>query len=174
MTPASGYIIPASALAFGVIGAIGCRAAVQFKKLINVDDALDVLAIHGVGGLLGTILVGIFGQRHISEMDGVSSIPGGWFEENWFGIVYQLAGCGATTLWSLLITFAILFVMNKIPGLRLRVKAEANGAGIDSLQMGEKAYDYDPIQMPEKHVGGRRSSVAAALYHIKRFTVNED
>ncbi|OXA36594.1 ammonium transporter 1 [Folsomia candida] len=177
VTPASGFILPAASLAFGFLGAVGCRAAVQLKKLVSVDDALDVLAIHGVGGGLGTILCGIFAQNDITGLDGMSAIPGGWLdgiEARWIQIVYQLAGCGAATVWSVFVTFAILFVMNKIPGLKLRVNSHTAGAGIDSMQMGEKAYEYDPVptHAPE-HSGARRGSIAAALHHIKRMTVND-
>jgi Amt family ammonium transporter len=178
VTPASGFIIPAASLLFGIFGAIGCRAAVQMKHLFSVDDALDVLAIHGVGGLIGTILCGVFAQQSVTALDGMSSIAGGLIDDpetRWIQIVYQLAGCGATILWSLLVTFGILFVMNKIPGLKLRVNAQVGRAGVDSLQMGEKAYDYDPVPMhphpPPPSVGPRRGSVSAALFHIKRMTV---
>lgn len=179
VTPASGFIIPASSLAFGFLGAIACRAAVQVKKLVSVDDALDVLAVHGVGGLVGTLLAGVFAQNSITQLDGISSIPGGLIDgplnERWMQVVWQAAGCGATIGWSLFGTFAILFIMNKVPGLKLRVNSGAGQSGVDSLQMGEKAYDYDvvPTRGSVQHgaAAARRGSVSAALYHIKRMTV---
>jgi Amt family ammonium transporter len=178
VTPASGFIIPAYSLVFGVIGAIGCRAAVQIKKLISFDDALDVLAVHGVGGLLGTILVGVFAEKEITATDGLSSIEGGWIEGHWWQIVVQLAGCGATIAWSILVTFIILFIMNKIPGLRLRVNSRTEGSGIDSMQLGETAYEeYGPVPTHMSQAlgagGRRRSSLAAGLHFIKKIAVDD-
>lgn len=158
------------------MGALACRGAIQLKHAISVDDALDVLAIHGVGGLVGTLMTGIFAQNSITVLDGISSIPGGWVDGVWIQVVWQGAGCLATILWSVGVTFMILFVMNKIPGLKLRVNAAAAEAGVDSMQMGERAYDEPaPVVVEQnKPDSRRRSSVVKALHHIKKMTINTE
>lgn len=86
-TPACGFIGPASSIVFGVVGAFACNMALYLKHILKYDDALDVFAVHGVGGIVGNLLTGIFAQRKYA-----GDIEGGWLDGNWMQIVYQLAG----------------------------------------------------------------------------------
>jgi Amt family ammonium transporter len=149
VTPASGYIRPASAVAFGIIGPLACRLAVDLKDRLGIDDVLDVVNVHGVGGLVGTLLTGIFAEGEIAALDGVTVKRGGWLDGNWILILYQLADCVAGMLWSFFVTYAILWVMNKTPGLKLRVDDTVARQGMDKAEMGESAYqriNNDPNQ----------------------------
>lgn len=62
ITPAAGYVAPWSAVIIGIVGGVCCNLATKFKYLIGVDDALDIFAVHGVGGIAGGIMTGVFGS----------------------------------------------------------------------------------------------------------------
>jgi Amt family ammonium transporter len=81
-------------------------------------------------------------SSYIAALDGFSSIPGGWIEKNYVQLGYQLAGSVAGFSWSFVLTCIILFLMNLIPGLSLRVSADEEDLGLDDGQLGEFAYDY--------------------------------
>ncbi|CAG8472142.1 10235_t:CDS:2 [Acaulospora colombiana] len=139
ITPASGFVGAPAAVVFGIVGSICCNAAVKLKHIFDYDDALDVFAVHGMGGLVGNILTGIFAQQSIVAADG-SSIPGGWIDGNWKQIGYQLADSAAGLAYSFVVTIIILLIMDKIPGLSLRADPEAELRGLDESELGELAY----------------------------------
>lgn len=101
------------------------------KHILNFDDALDVFAVHGIGGIVGNILTGVFAQHKYAN-----EIEGGWLDGHWMQIVYQLIDTMAGLIWSFVVTFLILWVMNKIPGLSLRVDIELERAGLDEGELG--------------------------------------
>jgi len=123
---------------FGVCGALACNLALNLKHLLKYDDALDVFAVHGVGGIVGNILTGIFAQKHYSPTE----IHGGLLDGNPMQIVHQLIDTVAGLGWSFVVTFIILFVMNKIPGLSLRVDLESERAGLDQAELGFSCYEH--------------------------------
>ncbi|CAB4488976.1 ammonium transporter 2 [Rhizophagus irregularis] len=139
VTPGSGYINVPSAIAFGIVGGTSCNFAVKLKHLLDFDDALDVFAVHGVGGICGNILTGIFAQKEVAALGG-QVIQGGWLDGHWVQILYQLADSCAGLAYSFCVTYMILFIMDKIPGLHLRVDIEAEEQGIDDTELGELAY----------------------------------
>ncbi|KAL9942890.1 hypothetical protein D7B24_002668 [Verticillium nonalfalfae] len=142
ITPGSGYVPLWSALIFGSCGAAFANYATKLKFLLRVDDALDIFAVHGVGGLVGNILTAFFAADYIAALDNVSSIEGGWINRHWIQIAYQVADSFAGGAYSFVGTCMILFLMNMIPGLRLRVDEDAEILGIDDAEIGEFAYDY--------------------------------
>ncbi|PNY22963.1 Ammonium transporter [Tolypocladium capitatum] len=142
ITPASGFVTPWAAVIIGVCGAVCCNFATKLKFLIGVDDALDIFAVHGIGGMVGNLLTGVFGTSTIADLDGQAHIPIGWIQHNWIQVGYQLAGICAVCGWSFVLSCLILFLMNLVPGLSLRVSAEDEDVGIDDCQLGEFAYDY--------------------------------
>ena len=141
ITPASGFVSPASSLAFGFFGAIACNIAMSLKHYMRYDDALDVFAVHGVGGIVGNLLTGIFAQKWVAALDG-GEIEGGWLDGNWAQLGYQAIDTVAGLGWSFVLTFVILFCMNKIPGLSLRVKPEKERVGLDRTELGVGAYEH--------------------------------
>ncbi|KAK5632869.1 hypothetical protein RRF57_008585 [Xylaria bambusicola] len=146
ITPASGFVAPWAAVIFGVVGGIGCNIATKLKFLIGADDALDIFAVHAIGGIIGNLLTGIFAADYIAALDGFTVIPGGWINHNYIQLAYQLADSVAGFSYSFVLTCIILFLMNLIPGLSLRVKPEEEDIGIDDIQLGEFAYDYVELQ----------------------------
>ncbi|CAG8818274.1 26674_t:CDS:1, partial [Racocetra persica] len=140
VTPGAGYIDYPSAIAFGFLGGCLCNLAVRLKHVFNYDDALDVFAVHAVGGFTGNILTGIFASKSIIQMVDVTGGDGGWISRNWIQIAYQFADSVAGTLYSFLMTFAILWIMDKIPGLSIRTDPESEAKGLDETELGEYAY----------------------------------
>ncbi|KAK9780467.1 hypothetical protein AB5N19_03791 [Seiridium cardinale] len=146
ITPGSGYVAPWAAVVFGVVGGIGCNLATKLKFLTGIDDALDIFAVHGIGGMLGNICTAFFAADYIAHLDGFSEIPGGWVNHNWVQLGYQIADSVAGFSYSFVMTCVILFLMNFIPGLSLRVPIEEEELGLDDGQLGEFAYDYVELQ----------------------------
>ncbi|KAI1464519.1 ammonium transporter [Daldinia caldariorum] len=146
ITPAAGYVTPWAAVVFGIVGGIGCNFATKLKFIMGVDEALDIFAVHGIGGIIGNLLTGIFAADYIAALDGFSEIPGGWINHNYIQLGYQIADCVAGFSYSFVLTCVILFLLNIIPGLSLRVSAENEEIGIDDDQLGEFAYDYVELQ----------------------------
>ncbi|KAI9002073.1 ammonium transporter 1 [Hyaloraphidium curvatum] len=141
ITPASGFVSPASSLAIGALTSLCCHFAVELKHKLGYDDALDCFGVHGVGGFIGCLLTGIFADSTIATLDG-AVIPGGWLNQNWIQFPIQLAGAAAGAAWSFVISFILLFAMNKIPGLQLRLPKDAELLGTDQAEHGEDAYEY--------------------------------
>lgn len=111
--------------------------ALNLKHLLKYDDALDVFAVHGVGGIIGNILTGIFAQNKYAD-----DIVGGWLDGHWMQVPYQLLDTIAGLSWSFVVTFIILWVMNKIPGLSLRVDIEVERNGVDQGELGFSCYEH--------------------------------
>jgi Amt family ammonium transporter len=173
ITPGSGYVPPWAAVIFGVVGAAGSNYATKFKFLLGVDDALDIFAVHGVGGLIGNICTAFFASPTIAALDGYSHIKGGWVERHWAQMGYQLADSVCGGLYSFVVTCTILFIMNLIPGLRLRVDADAELQGIDDAEIGEFAYDYveltrEVVNDMDNESGSRYSADPTAFQHYEK------
>ncbi|KAL2795729.1 ammonium transporter AmtB-like domain-containing protein [Aspergillus keveii] len=142
ITPGSGFVTPWAAFIFGVVGAISCNYATKLKYVIKVDDALDIFAVHGIGGLVGNLLTGLFAADYIAHLDGVTEIDGGWINQNYIQLGYQLADSVSGMAYSFFGSCLILFIINMIPGLSLRASEEDEILGIDDAEIGEFAYDY--------------------------------
>ncbi|ORX58790.1 ammonium transporter [Hesseltinella vesiculosa] len=154
ITPASGYVGPAPSVAIGFLGALACNFACHLKNVFNYDDALDVFAVHGVGGYVGSLLTGIFAEAYIANLDGVTVIPGGWMNRNWIQLAYQLADATAGAAWSFFVTLILLLIMDRIPGLSLRVSPEVELQGLDAAEIGELAYYHvDKVVTVDPHSG---------------------
>jgi Amt family ammonium transporter len=131
ITPASGYVDASAAIIIGFLAGGVCYGAILLRERLKVDDALDVWAVHGVGGTLGAILTGVFA---VAAVGGVS----GLVEGNGSQVLKQLVAVGSTWLYSGTATFVILKVVDRLVGLR--VEASEEEAGLDSSQHGEGAW----------------------------------
>ena len=130
ITPAAGFVSPAGAFFIGLIaGAVCYWGAAILKPMLGYDDSLDVFAVHGLGGITGAILTGVFAVEAIGGTAGA-------LEGNSAQIVIQLKGIVATVLWSGIASAIILFVIDKVIGLRVDPDAEAEG--LDIHQHGER------------------------------------
>lgn len=141
VTPASGYITPSSSIVFGIVGALVCNFSMSFKHFLKIDDAFDVFVIHGVGGVAGNLLTGIFADKSVAAVDG-QIIDGGWMNGNWKQIGIQAMDTVAGFFYALIMTTVILFIINKIPGLSLRVDKEIEQSGLDKAELGFSMYEH--------------------------------
>jgi len=110
--------------------------------MLRIDDALDIFAVHGIGGLVGNICTAFFAADYIAHLDNVQVIRGGWLNHNWIQLGYQLADSFSGGAYSFLGTTLILAALNVIPGMHLRAAEEAEILGVDDAEIGEFAYDY--------------------------------
>jgi Amt family ammonium transporter len=141
ITPASGYVGPMGAMAIGFGAGFLCYFAVRFRPKLKLDDALDVAAVHGVGGIWGAIATGIFATAAIS---GFTPPAGeGWINGHAAQMWTQVRGVLATFGYSLAVTLAILLVLDKVPGLGLRSPEKEEDDGLDVSEHGERAYVRD-------------------------------
>jgi Amt family ammonium transporter len=132
ITPASGFVGPLGALILGTSGAVICFFAVDLiKHRWGVDDALDVFAVHGVGGIVGSLLVAVLAAP---ALGGVGYGAGNMAAQ----FVTQLMGVGATVAWSAVATLALIVLLRRTTGLRAH--DEAINDGLDLTHHGERAY----------------------------------
>jgi Amt family ammonium transporter len=132
VTPAAGYIGPASAIALGALGAVPSYLALILRARTKLDDSLDVVAAHGVGGATGAILTGVFAEAAWSG--GANGLIGG----NPGQVLTQIYSVLAVLAYSGGATFVIL----KVLGLAMSLRAEGRveGVGLDVNDHGEEAY----------------------------------
>ncbi|KAJ1983531.1 hypothetical protein H4R34_001217 [Dimargaris verticillata] len=142
VTPACGFVSSWATIIIGVVAGAMSHFAVELKDKYWFDDALDVFAVHGVSGLIGNLLTGVFADRDIAAMDGTTEILGGWVNGHWKQMLIQLWACAVGAAWSFVVTYLILLVMNKIPYLRVRMDPEQEKLGSDLVEMGEYGYEY--------------------------------
>lgn len=145
-TPSSGCIPLYGSIVQGVVAGVVCNFATKIKYYLKVDDALDLLAEHGIAGIIGLLFNAIFGADWVIGMDGTTYHHGGWISHNWKQIYKQIAYIGATIGYCAACTAVLCIVIDKIPGLHLRVTEEAERNGLDDDQIGEFAYDYVEVR----------------------------
>ena len=135
ITPASGYVGPAGAIFIGAAAGALCFYAVLFvKQRLVIDDSLDVFAVHGVGGILGSLLLSVFA---LSALGG-AGLAEGMSAGKQFGV--QLLAVAVTAVWSAAATWIIVKALSAAVGLRAGQEAEYDG--LDLSLHGERAYDY--------------------------------
>lgn len=135
ITPAAGFIGPAGALVYGAMAGLVCFYAVQlFKMKLGIDDSLDVFAVHGVGGIMGTLLAAIFALPSLGGFglaEGVSATD---------QLLVQFIGVSSVVVWSAIASWLILLVIKAVFGLR--VSDEEEYEGLDVISHGEHGYDF--------------------------------
>lgn len=135
ITPGAGYVSPLSACLIGILAGIVCYIAISLKNKLKWDDALDVWGVHGVGGILGVILLGVFAST-AANPGGVNGLLNGnasfFFKE-----VIAVVGAG---IYAFLISYAMLWIINKFIPVKVQDKDEADG--LDLALHGETAYEF--------------------------------
>jgi Amt family ammonium transporter len=154
ITPGSGFVGAPAAVLFGFLAGTVCNFATQLKFVFGYDDCLDIFASHGIGGIVGNLLTGLFAQASIAAYDGTTAIDGGWLDHHYIQLAYQLADSAAGFGYSFVMTTIILWIMHFIPGMRLRCDEETEILGVDDAEMGEFAYDYVGIEAELGHARG--------------------
>ena len=135
VTPCAGYVSTPAAALIGTVSGVVCYGAIWFKNRREWDDALDVWGVHGMGGVLGTILLGVFGAKAINPdlgMDGLLSGGGLAF----LGI--QTAAVVGASIYAFGFTYGMLWVIERF--MPVRVTPKEQEVGLDSSLLGEQAY----------------------------------
>jgi Amt family ammonium transporter len=134
ITPASGFVGPMGAILIGGSAGVVCFFATNYmKRTLNIDDSLDVFPVHGVGGILGTLLTGVFASAYFG---GVGYPEGKAMSSQ---VTVQLVGVLAVAAWSGLITWGLLKLSDAFVGLR--VTADEESEGLDTVLHNEKGYN---------------------------------
>ncbi len=134
ITPAAGFVGPNSAILIGLLAGAVCFLAVNFKTRLKLDDSLDVVGIHGVGGVVGTLCLGIFASTKVNPggVDGLLAGNSGQLLVQFFGVVV-VGG------YTFIISWILFKVIHRVLGLRLKDEAEVQG--MDSTEHAETAYN---------------------------------
>jgi len=134
ITPASGFVGPMGAIAIGAAAGVVCFFATNYiKRSLKIDDSLDVFPVHGVGGILGTMLTGVF----VASAFGGAGLPEG--QTMGGQLLVQLIGVGATALWCGVLTWVLLKLTDAVAGLR--VSGDEETEGLDTVLHNEKGYN---------------------------------
>ncbi len=135
ITPASGFVGPIGALLLGVIAGLGCYAATNYmKRVLQLDDSLDVFTVHGVGGIIGAILTGVFVAKGFGGVGFAEGV--GMGRQVWIQVVSVIA----TLVYSGAVSFIILKILDNAIGLRAAPNDEAGG--LDLTMHNESAYEH--------------------------------
>jgi Amt family ammonium transporter len=117
ITPASGFVGPTAAVIIGVVAGVICYiAATSLKAALGYDDSLDAFGVHGIGGIVGALLTGVFASKEISGSDG--------------SVVTQLWGVGTTVIYGFVVSYLILKIIDVTIGLRVSEEQERTGLDI--------------------------------------------
>ena len=134
ITPASGFVGPLGALAIGVTAGLACFFATNYmKRKLHVDDSLDVFPVHGVGGIIGTTLTGVFAA---TALGGVGFADGVTIGRQ---VMTQITGVVVTGIWSGIVSFMLLKAIDAVVGLRVTTEQETEG--LDTVLHNETGYN---------------------------------
>lgn len=132
ITPAAGYVPLWAAIVIGIAAGLLCYIAVQFKNKWGWDDALDVWGVHGIGGVSGTILLGVFASSTINGQSGL-------LEGNVYFFVKELVAVLGSAAYAFIFTYVMLVLINRIT--KVKVTDSEESIGLDASLHGERAYD---------------------------------
>jgi Amt family ammonium transporter len=160
ITPAAGFVSPIAAILIGLVAGAACYTMVcEAKKRFGYDDTLDVFGIHGIGGIFGAVLTGVFATSAINPIFKDASgaaLPVGLIEGNAMQVVNQLAGIGIAVAMAVVGSLLILKFVDLIIGLRVSESDET--AGLDATQHGDTAYVFEGDSI---HISGGTAAAAA-------------
>jgi ammonium transporter, Amt family len=157
ITPACAFVDIWGALAIGAIAGGVCALAVGLKYRFGYDDSLDVVGIHLVGGLVGTLLIGFLGTVNANPASVDGLFYGGGFSQ----LGKQALGAGAVLVYSLVLTFVIAYLIKVTMGLRVSAEAEVNG--IDEAEHAETAYEFSALRSGTSTIGRTADTLAAKV-----------
>ncbi len=136
ITPASGFVDVGAGMIIGFLGAVVCFWAVVYvKNRFKYDDSLDVFGVHGVGGMVGALLLALLAKPEVAEVKGL------FFGGSFTGLWHQIVGILAVGAYTIVLSFIIFKIVDKLVGLR--VDKETESEGLDEAVHGEKAYQKE-------------------------------
>lgn len=131
ITPAAGYVSLWIAALIGFLTGAVCASVQNVEKWLNIDEGMDVFKLHGIGGMVGSFLTGIFAQSWVASLDGLGTTAPGALDGNGVQVGKQLAEICAISSYSFVVTCVLLLILKYIPGMHLRVSEEAEMIGLD-------------------------------------------
>jgi len=154
ITPCAGFVSPTSAMIIGMMAGVICYIAIWLKNYMKWDDALDVWGVHGVGGIMGTILLGFFADLSFNP-NGAD----GLFKGNPHFLGVQTAAVLLASVWAFAFTYVMLWLINKVTPVRVTKREEE--LGLDEAEHGEVAYQDDDglVSIEKKAPKKKRISV---------------
>ncbi|BGO96242.1 hypothetical protein NBRC10512_002114 [Rhodotorula toruloides] len=183
ITPAAGYVGYGPSIFIGVVAAAMSNLLTTLKGFFAFDDAMDIYACHGVAGICGLVFTGVFAQADIAATDGYTVIDGGWLDGHYIQVGKQLAYICAVWGWTFVVSYALMFLINLIPGCKFRVDEEGEIIGVDEVETGEFCYDFIalrrevdsthgfyPLSTPNQHTSASAHPGPAA--HVKPASIN--
>jgi len=153
ITPAAGFVSPAAAIVLGLLAGVLCFGGVLLKGKLGYDDTLDAFGVHGVGGTLGALLTGVFASKAMNAAGADGLLAG-----NAHLLVEQAIGAGVTAIYSVVVTFVLLKVLDRTMGLR--VSKDEEQEGLDIALHGEEGYALN--EAPGIRAVHEKTSSAAA------------
>lgn len=146
ITPAAGYVSLWLAAVIGFVTAVTCASLQDLNDWLRIDEGLYVFKLHGIGGMVGSFLTGIFADQKISMLDGATLAPGA-INGNGIQVGKQLAEITAISAYSFVVSCILLFAIKYIPGMHLRVSEEVEMLGLDLDQFfDEQIGDWENFQ----------------------------
>jgi Amt family ammonium transporter len=139
ITPACGFVDTVGALVIGLLAGVVCQLAIRLKYRLGYDDSLDVVAIHGVGGLLGMLLIGLFATVAVNPAGADGLLYGGGLGQ----LGRQAVAVLATVAFAFTVTYVLAWLISRTIGFR--VDPEVESEGIDEAEHAETAYDFTPL-----------------------------
>lgn len=133
ITPAAGFVSVWLAACIGFLTSIVCALLQDVNNWMHIDEGMDVFKLHGIGGMVGAFLTGIFASQSIAALDGATEATGG-IDGNGMQVGKQLAEVCAISAYSFTVSCILLYILKWIPGMHLRVHEEAEIIGLDRAQ----------------------------------------
>jgi Amt family ammonium transporter len=162
ITPAAGYVSLWIAALIGFLTGAICSLCQNVDKWIKIDEGMDVFKLHGIGGMVGSFLTGIFGQAWIYDLDGMGPYGSlGGMDGVGVQVGRQLAEIVAIASYSFTVSCVLLYALKFIPGMHLRVSSEAEMMGLDADQFGDNEQIGD-WSMFEQHAYEANMSSASS------------
>ena len=131
VTPAAGFVQPWAAAVIGIVCCFVCYGAIWLRGKMGLDDALDVWGVHGVGGFIGLIFLGLFASFGVNQVSGL-------IEGNTAQFLVQLLGAVIAVVYSFVVTYVLLWLINLVTPVRVPEQVETKG--LDKGIFGEDAY----------------------------------
>jgi ammonium transporter, Amt family len=161
ITPSCASVSPLGAIAIGLIAGAVCAVAIGLKNKFGFDDALDVVGVHLVGGIVGTLLIGFFATKQM-----VASFTNGAKAGLFYGggidqLLAQAEGAGIVLGYSFVVSLLLALAVHKTIGLR--VDADAEDMGVDTSEHAESAYDFAGLASLSRSFGHLSSALAGNL-----------
>ena len=140
ITPAAGYVSLLGGVIIGFVAGAVCALAVALKFRFRFDDSLDVVGVHLVGGLIGTLMVGLFGSTAVNSLSVDGLFYGGGFTQ----LGKQAVAAGSVMIYSFVVAAILALIINKTIGFR--VSEEDEVTGVDETEHAESAYDFSTLR----------------------------